>query len=79
MRGCLPAIRKRVTRLDAELLSRKRLELQIGQLAQQVGELDVHSRPGMETGQGGIEDEGQVSRDTTGPRLASLRQRYADM
>lgn len=70
----------RVRRAVADVAtSRKRLELQIGQLAQQVGEPDVQSRPGMETGQGGIADEGQVSRDATGPRLASLRQRYADM
>jgi phage shock protein A len=59
--------------------SRKQLELQIGQLEQHVGGVGVQSRAGMETGQGGIADEGQVSGDTTGQRLASLRQRHAEM
>jgi hypothetical protein len=54
--------------------SRKRLELQAGLLEQQVGQ----SRAGMEAGQGGIADEGQVNRDTT-ERLASLRRHHADM
>jgi len=59
--------------------SRKRLELQVGQLEQHVGELGGQSRAGMEAGQGGIADEGQVSRGTTERRLAGLRRQYAAM
>lgn len=71
---------RRVRRAVADVAtSRKQLELQIGQLERHVGELDVQGRAGMEAGQGGIADEGRVSRDTAGQRLASLRQHYADM
>lgn len=57
--------------------SRKRLELQVGQLEQEVGELGGQSRAGMEAGQGGIADEGQVSRGTTERQLVGLRRQYA--
>ena len=58
--------------------SRKQLELQVGQLEQQVGERGGQSHAEMEAGQGGIADEGQVRRDTL-QRLADLRRQYADM
>jgi phage shock protein A len=59
--------------------SRKRLELQLGQMEQHAGELGGQSHAGMEAGQGGIADEGQVSRDATERRLTDLRRRYAEM
>ncbi len=58
--------------------SRKRLELQVGQLEQQVVELAEESRAGAEAGQGSIAGEGEVSADTC-ERLASVRRQYAAM
>ena len=59
--------------------SRKRLELQIGQLERQAAERGDRRHAGMPAGPGDIADEGQVSRDTIERRLAGLRRQYADM
>jgi phage shock protein A len=70
----------RVRRAAADVAtSRKRLELQLGQMEQHAGDLGGQSHAGMEAGQGGIAGEGQVSQDATGRRLAGLRRQYADM
>lgn len=70
----------RVRRAAADVAtSRKRLELQLGQLEQQAGEPGGQGHAGMGAGQGGIADEGQVSRDATERRLTDLRRQYEDM
>ncbi len=58
--------------------ARKRLELQIGQLEQQVGKPGEQSRKATETGQGNLAEEAQPGPGAEG-RLADLRHQYADM
>jgi hypothetical protein len=69
----------RVRRAVADLATtRKRLELQIGELERQAGQLadpDIHALDASQTGGAG---QGQTTRGITG-QLAGLRRRYADM
>jgi len=58
--------------------SRKQLELQVGQLEQQVGGLAGQSRVGTEAGQDCIAGEREVSADSS-EQLASVRRQYAAM
>ena len=68
----------RVRRAVADVAtSRARLERQAGQLDQQAAEPPGQRRAGMAAGQGAHADEGQPG--DTAERLASLRQRYANL
>jgi chromosome segregation ATPase len=69
----------RVRRAVADVAtSRKRLELQIGELERQVGEQPDPSGKPSDTSQGGTADQNRATRDVT-ERLAELRRQYADM
>lgn len=69
----------RVRRAVADVAtSSKRLELEVGQLERQLGELADQSRARTEAGQDCTASEGQVSADTC-ERLASVRRQYAAM
>jgi len=57
--------------------SRKRLELEAGQLEQQIGRLGDQSRKAMEEGRGDLAGEAEARRDAARGRLADLRRQYA--
>jgi hypothetical protein len=70
----------RVRRAVAEVAtSRKRLELEAGQLEQQIGKLGDQSRTAMEVGRGDLAEEARARRDAAQQRLADLRRQYADI
>ena len=69
----------RVRRAAADVAtSRKRLELQIGELERQADEQEDPSSKASEASQAGAADRGQTARDVTG-QLADLRHQYAEM
>jgi phage shock protein A len=59
--------------------SRKRLELQAGQLGQQIDKVGDRSRKAMEVGGGDQAEETGARRDAAQERLADLRHQYADV
>jgi len=70
---------RRARRAAADVAtSRKRLELQIGELERHAGEHADASGRTMDAGQGGAAGHGQTSREAAG-QLADLRRRYTDM
>ncbi|HET9079281.1 MAG TPA: hypothetical protein VFO01_02015 [Trebonia sp.] len=59
--------------------SRKRLQLEIERLEQEVGELGGQGSAGMETGHDGMPGATDAGRDTAKARLGELRRQYADI
>lgn len=70
----------RVRRVVAGLATtRKRLELQIGQLEQELRERRTQVRAATEAGPGGRAEAGQTGRHAAQRRLGELRRQYADI
>jgi hypothetical protein len=70
----------RVRRAVADVAtSRKRLELQAGQLEQQIGKLGDQSRKAMEEGRGDLAEEAEARRGAAQGQLADLRRQYSDV
>ena len=67
----------RVRRAVADVAtSRKRLELQAGQLEQQIGKLGDQSRNAMEMARGDLAEQARARQDAAWEQLADLRRRY---
>ncbi|MBV9093929.1 MAG: hypothetical protein JO132_08650 [Streptosporangiaceae bacterium] len=70
----------RVRRAVADVATtRKRLELQIGQLEQELRERRTQVRAATEAGPGGRAEAGQTGRHAAQRRLGELRRQYADI